>query len=149
VTPTIQTGADSLVKMKERHAQGIATPEEAQIVVTTPNRTADTIANARYLHELGVPLVAGNDAGWRYTRFDDLYRELVFLAEAGMSNLEAIHAATGRAAAACQLADRIGTLAEGRVADLLAVRDDPARDLAALREPAIVMQGGKVVVDRR
>lgn len=149
VTPTIQTGADSLVKMQERYAQGIATPEEAQIVVTTPNRTADSIANARYLHELGVPLVAGNDAGWRYTRFDDFDKELHYLHEAGMTTLEAIHAATGRAAAACQLADQIGTLAAGRVADLIAVAGDPLSDLSALRGPAVVVQGGEVVVDRR
>lgn len=149
VTPTIQTGADSMVKMQERYAQGIATAQEAEIVVTTPNRTADSIANARYLHELGVPLVAGNDVGWRYTRFDDLYRELQFLADAGMTTLGAIHAATGRAAAACQLADRLGTLAEGRIADLIAVRHDPTSDLATLDNPAVVMQGGRVVVDRR
>jgi imidazolonepropionase-like amidohydrolase len=149
VTPTIQTGADSLVKMRERYAQGIATPDEAQIVIMTPNRTADSIANARYLHELGVPLVAGNDAGWRYTRFDDFDKEIQYLHEAGMTTLEAIHAATGRAAEACQLGHQIGTLAEGRVADLIAVRRDPMTDLTALRDPALVMQGGKVVVDRR
>lgn len=149
VTPTIQTGADSLVKMQERYAQGIATPEEAQIVIMTPQRTADSIANARYLHELGVPLVAGNDAGWRYTRFDDFYKEIDYLHQAGMTALEAIHAATGRAAAACRLGDQIGTLAEGRAADLIAVRHDPTSDLAALRDPALVMQGGAVVVDRR
>lgn len=149
VTPTIQTGADSMVRMQERYAQGIATAQEAEIVVTTPHRTAESIANARYLHELGVPLVAGNDAGWRYTRFDNFYRELQFLAEAGMAPLGAIHAATGRAAAACQLADRLGTLAAGQVADLIAVRPDPTGDLAALRDPALVMQGGAVVVDRR
>ena len=141
VTPTIQTGADSLVQMQERHAQGIATPEEAQIVIATPNRTADSIANARYLHELGVPLVAGNDAGWRYTRFDDFYKEIEHLHQAGMTTLEALHAATGRAAQACRLAHQIGTLAPGRVADLIAVRGDVLGDLTALRDPALVMQG--------
>lgn len=149
VTPTLQVGADSMIKMKERHALGIATPEEAQIVVETPNRDDDTIANARSLHELGVPLVAGNDAGWRYTRFDTLYRELQLLVAAGLTSLEAIGAATGRAAAACQLADRIGTLVPGRVADLIGVRHDPTSDLAALTAPALVLQGGRVIVDRR
>ncbi|MFN8512453.1 MAG: amidohydrolase family protein [Thermomicrobiales bacterium] len=149
VTPTIQTGADSLIKMKERYAQGIATPDEAHIVVTTPNRTADSIANARYLHELGVPLVAGNDAGWRYTRFDDFYKEIHHLHEAGLTTLEAIHAATGRAAAACQLDHQIGTLAPGRLADLIAIRPDPLTDLTALRDPVLVMQSGTIIKDRR
>jgi imidazolonepropionase-like amidohydrolase len=149
VTATLQVGADSMVKMKERYAQGIATPEEAQIVVETPNRNADTVANARYLHEAGVQLVAGNDAGWRYTRFDTLYRELQLLVDAGLTPLEAISAATGRAAAACQLTDQIGTLAPGRVADLIAVREDPTSAVAALDLPALVFQSGHTVVDRR
>ena len=149
VTPTLQVGADSMVKMKERYAQGIATPEEAQIVVETPDRNADTVANARYLHEAGVRLVAGNDAGWRYTRFDTLYRELQLLVDAGLTPLDAISAATSRAAAACQLADQIGTLAPGRVADLIAVRQDPTSDVAALDRPSLVLQSGRTVVDRR
>ena len=149
VTPTLQVGADSMVKMQERYAQGIATPEEAQIVIETPDRNADTVANARSLHEAGVQLVAGNDAGWRYTRFDTLYRELQFLVDAGLTPLDAISAATSRAAAACQLADQIGTLVPGRVADLIAVRHDPTSDIAALDMPALVVQGGRTVVDRR
>jgi imidazolonepropionase-like amidohydrolase len=149
VTPTLQVGVDSMVKMKERYAQGLATPQEAQIVVETPDRDDDTVANARYLHELGVPLVAGNDAGWRYTGFDTLHRELGLLVAAGMTPLEAIHAATGRAAVACQLGDQIGTLAPGRAADLIAVQHDPLADLSALAAPALVAQGGTVIVDRR
>lgn len=149
VTPTLQVGADSMVKMQERYAQGIATPEEAQIVIETPDRDADTIANARYLHEAGVKLVAGNDAGWRYTRFDTLYRELQLLVDAGLTPLDAISAATSRAAAACQLADQIGTLAADHVADLIAVQKDPTSDIAALDRPSLVMQGGRTIVDRR
>ncbi len=149
VTPTLQVGVDSMVRMQERYAQGIATPQEAQIVVETPNRNDDTLANARYLHELGVPLVAGNDAGWRYTGFDTFHRELQLLVTAGLTPLEAIGAATGRAAVACQLAGQIGTLVPDRVADLIAVGRDPLDDLTALAAPAIVMQGGAIVADRR
>ena len=82
---------------------------------------ACSVANIRFLHELGVPIVAGNDAGWRFTGFDDFHEELLYLTQAGLTPLEAIHAATGRAAAACQLGGVTGTLAEGCAADLLAV----------------------------
>jgi imidazolonepropionase-like amidohydrolase len=113
-------------------------------------RTIEThVATIGYLHELGVPIVAGSDAGWRDTGFDDFFEELQYLARAGLSPLEAIHAATGRAAEACQLDGVIGTLTEGRVADLVAVAGDPLDDLSNLRNPIIVLQSGSIVVDRR
>ena len=149
VTATLQVMADSFGAMRDRYQRGLATPEEAMVVARTPDRTSDNLANIRYLHELGVPIVAGNDAGWRYTGFDDFYQELQYLHEAGLSNLEAIHAATGRAAGACQLSGTIGTLAAGRAADMIAVSGDPADDLGALRDPAIVVLAGRVIVDRR
>jgi imidazolonepropionase-like amidohydrolase len=107
------------------------------------------LANVRHLHELGVPIVAGNDAGWRTTGFGDFYKELELLAACGLTPLEAIHAATGGAADACQLGGITGTLAVGCTADLLAVRDDPLTRLDALASPALVMQFGQIVVDRR
>lgn len=149
ITATLQVGADSMVRMQERYTQGIATPQEAEIVVNTPHRTDDSLANIRQLHHLGVPIVAGNDAGWRYTGFDDFFKELQYLAQAGMTPLEAIHAATGRAATACQLSGVIGTLAPGCAADLLTVPGDPTADLAALATPALVMQAGRIFTDRR
>lgn len=149
VTATLQVGLDSMVVMRERYAQGIATPEETRIVTLTPHRNDDSIANIRHLHDLGVPIVAGNDAGWRYTGFGDFYKELQLLARAGMTPLEAIHAATGRAAEACQLDGVAGTIATGCAADLLAVHGDPTTDLGLLHEPAMVIQAGDVIVDRR
>jgi len=149
VTATLQVGADSMSSMKERYARGIATPEETHIVTVTPNRNDNTIANIRHLHDLGVPIVAGNDAGWRYTGFDDFFEELQLLVRVGMTPLEAIHAATGLAAKACQLDRVIGTLAPGCAADILAVRGDPTSDLSILKTPALVVHEGEVVYDRR
>jgi len=106
------------------------------------------IAVIRGLHELGVPLVAGNDAGWLATGFGDFYRELQCLEECGLTPLEAIHAATGRAAEACQLGGTVGTVAPGRAADLLVVAGDPTTDLGVLARPLMVIQGGHAVVDR-
>ena len=149
VTATLQVMVDSMAIMQERYAQGIATPQEVQVVTLTPHRNEESIANIRHLHDLGVPIVAGNDAGWRYTGFDDFHKELALLVRAGMTPLEAIHAATGRAAKACQLDGIAGTIAAGCAADLLAVRGDPATDLSALNMPAMVLQAGKIIVDRR
>lgn len=85
VTATLQVMIDSLAAMRARHARGIATPQESRIVATEPHRNDATIGNIRPLHELGVPIVAGSDAGWRYTGFDDFHEELIYLAQAGLS----------------------------------------------------------------
>ncbi len=149
VTATLQVSMDSMVATRERYEQGIATEEEARMMPLMPKRSENGIANMHYLHELGVPIVAGNDAGWRYTGFDDFYQELELLSHAGMTPIEAIHAATGRAATACHLDGIVGTIAAGCVADLLVVREDPATTLGALKDPAMVLQSGLTIVDRR
>lgn len=149
VTATLQVMADLPDGLQERHARGETSPAEAQRVTFAAERVADHLATIGHLHALGVPIVAGNDAGWRDTGFDDFCQELAYLARAGLSPLEAIHAATGRAAAACQLAGEVGTVAEGCVADLLAVRNDPLDDLRVLKDPLLVVQAGRVIVDRR
>ncbi len=149
VTATLQVYADSTLAMRERRERGVATPDEIRFLEAGPNRVEESITNIRYLHELGVPIVAGNDAGWRYTGFDDFYEELLYLERAGLTPLEAIRAATGLAAEACRLGGVVGTVAEGRAADLIAVRGDPAQDLRALEQPVLVVQAGRVVVDRR
>jgi imidazolonepropionase-like amidohydrolase len=118
-------------------------------VMAEGRMAAGNLVNVRHLHELGVPIVAGNDAGWLRTGFGDFYKELELLVEAGLTSLEAIHAATGGAAKACQLAGITGTVTAGCAADLLAVRGDPLSDLGVLAAPALVIQSGRVVVDRR
>ncbi|HEY7032310.1 MAG TPA: amidohydrolase family protein [Thermomicrobiales bacterium] len=149
LSATIQTLADLPAGAQDRCDRGEASAEEAQLVARTRQLTTDQLAVIGALHELGVPIVAGNDAGWRVTGFDDFYEELQYLARAGMTPLEAIHAATGRAAEACQLGGVVGTVAVGCVADLVAVDGDPLCDLGVLKDPALVLQHGRIVVDRR
>ena len=150
VTATLQVGFDRHDALREMHERGEAmTPAEQTQFEGIEQAHANSIANIRNLHELGVKLVAGSDAGWRHTGFDDFYLELVYLAEAGMTPLEAIHTATGRAAAACRIEQTVGTIAPGKVADLLAIAGDPSSDLTTLRQPAMIIQTGKTIVDRR
>ena len=66
-----------------------------------------------------------------------------------MSPLEAIRSATITAAECMGWADRVGTLAPGRFADLVAVDGDPLEDVTVLERPVVVLKGGRVAVDRR
>jgi imidazolonepropionase-like amidohydrolase len=149
VTATLQVMGDLAPGLKVRHAQGASSTDEAQVVARAAERVADHLATIGHLHELGVPLVAGNDAGWRNTGFDDFSEELEYLTLAGLSALDAIRASTSVAADACRLGASIGSLRDGRVADLIAVGGDPTTRLSALKEPTVVIQAGDFVVDRR
>lgn len=85
----------------------------------------------------GVPVAAGSDAGF-LVRHGDNAAELEQLVEGGFTPLEAIAAATSTAADLLGLADRIGTLAPGRLADVLVVDGDPLADIALFRRPGAI-----------
>ncbi|WP_104991331.1 amidohydrolase family protein [Deinococcus sp. NW-56] len=72
-----------------------------------------------------------------------LHQELELLAQAGLSPLDALRAATSEAGQILGRPD-LGVLREGAVADVLVVRGNPLRDLRATRQIAAVVQGGRV-----
>jgi len=104
--------------------------------------------NFRHAIERGVRVVMGTDS------FNGMYppAELAYMAEFGLGPFRAIQAATTEAADLLGLADQVGTLEAGKKADLIAVSGDPLADPGLWRDPArivFVMQGGRVVADRR
>jgi imidazolonepropionase-like amidohydrolase len=68
--------------------------------------------------------------------------ELICRVAAGQSSMDAIVSATSAGAAALGLGDRIGSIAAGYEADLIAVDGDPSRDIAATQRVVFVMRGG-------
>ncbi len=75
-------------------------------------------------------------------------REVVYRVQvAGQSPADAIASITSVAASALGMADRIGAIAAGLDADLVAVSGDPLRDITALQRPVFVMKGGLVQKD--
>jgi imidazolonepropionase-like amidohydrolase len=71
-------------------------------------------------------------------------REPIERVRLGQKPMDAIIGMTSAAAASMDLADRIGAIALGLDADLVAVDGDPLQDIAALRRVSFVMRGGKV-----
>lgn len=90
----------------------------------------------------GVPLAFGTDAG--VIPHGRNAREFGALARHGLSPARALRAATVDAAAALGLSDRVGRLAPGMVADIIAVEGDPLADVTTLERVTFVMQGGRV-----
>ena len=88
----------------------------------------------------GVQIAYGTDSGVQVHGLNA--RQFAILVEAGMTPLQAIQAATVTNAKLLRMEGRIGTLAPGAHADLIAVAGDPLRDVRTLEQPVFVMKGG-------
>jgi imidazolonepropionase-like amidohydrolase len=90
----------------------------------------------------GLTVIFGTDAvALAHGRNAD---ELLCRVRAGQSPMDAITSATSITARALGLGDRIGAIAPGLDADIIAVDGDPSKDIVALRRVRFVMRGGVV-----
>jgi imidazolonepropionase-like amidohydrolase len=104
-------------------------------------RMAEAANAFRHAREAGVVIGCGSDVGVfaHGTNLD----ELVSMQKLGMSNEEALSAATSVNAAILRRPNDLGRIREGFLADLIAVDGDPLADLEALRGPRFVMADGR------
>jgi imidazolonepropionase-like amidohydrolase len=90
-----------------------------------------------------VPIAFGSDAG--VGPHGGSAREFTLLVEwGGMTPMQAIQAATKSGATLLGWEDRIGTLENGKLADVIAVPGDPLAGIAAMNNPVFVMKNGVV-----
>jgi imidazolonepropionase-like amidohydrolase len=99
--------------------------------------------NFRRAFEAGAKLAFGTDAGV-YPHGDNA-KQFAKMVEWGMKPMDAIQAATIRAADLIGWSDKVGTLEVGHYADLVATSGDPLSDVKALESVMFVMKGGVVV----
>jgi imidazolonepropionase-like amidohydrolase len=141
VTPTLSVGSYNIRATQA----GLARTEDDEAYLRRwETMLADNITHVGRLHEAGVTIVAGSDAGWAFTPFDAVPEEVALLRQAGLTPMSAIQAATSRAAAVMGREHEIGSVKPGLQADLIAVQGDPLADVAALRDLRLVMQAGVV-----
>jgi imidazolonepropionase-like amidohydrolase len=99
--------------------------------------------------DLGVRIAMGSDCGGNEShRHGQNALELECYVRCGMTPMEAIVAATKTGAEVMRMADSIGTIEEGKLADLVVVDGDPLTDISLLRTAVVgVVQDGRVVRD--
>ena len=97
-------------------------------------------AMVKKLHENGVPIVPGTDAIAGFT----LHRELEIYADAGISNADVLKLATIGSAEVVGNAENVGSISEGKQADLVFVDGNPLEDIGELRQIALVIKEQRI-----
>lgn len=109
-----------------------------------PRRVPMLANKFRQLRESGVTIVVGTDSGIPLNfHFDSTWRELKTMVDLGMPAMEAIRAATYWPAQLLKQPD-LGTIAAGKLADIIVVDGDPLTDMTSLRHIVHVVRDGKV-----
>jgi imidazolonepropionase-like amidohydrolase len=140
----------------DARALDVMVPEAANAVLRTKMKLAETPrpeAVERFKHGMalerafvraGGTLVAGSDPtgiGAVLPGFAD-QRELELLVEAGFTPLEAIRIATANGAELLGERDRLGTIAPGKLADLIVVHGDPSTRIKDIEQVEMVFKDG-------
>lgn len=106
------------------------------------------LETARRAHAAGVRFAMGSDAV--YWMFGENTRELGWFVKAGMTPVQALTTATTNGALLLGLPTKLGRIAPGFYADIVAVDGDPLRDITVIVDRVRwVMKAGAVVVDKR
>nr|WP_297350171.1 amidohydrolase family protein [uncultured Glaciecola sp.] len=94
-------------------------------------------------HENGVLIAYGTDSG--VSAHGNNGQEFALMVEAGMSEMDAIFTATINAAKLLKIDKELGTVTQGKFADLVAVKGNPLDDISLMEKIDFVMKDGKVV----
>ena len=103
----------------------------------------DVGSHVKPLHEMGVRIIAGTDAGIDNNPHHQFVGGLEYLVTLGLKPAQVLAMATTEAAAALGLGTVTGRLASGYDADLIVVAGDPQADIAALRDLRRVIARGR------
>jgi imidazolonepropionase-like amidohydrolase len=113
---------------------------------------ADTIKRkVRQLQDAGVTLLVGTDGGLSGNpHAQSMWQEmLAWVEELGIDPLQTIHAATALPAKVLGVDDVVGSLEQGKIADIIVVHGDPLINMGVLSDPELVIKNGQIMFDSR
>jgi imidazolonepropionase-like amidohydrolase len=131
--PTITAG-----KWVAEHADSYPAVVQPKARAVGP-QIQDTFATA---YKNKVKIAFGTDAGVFPHGMNA--REFFYMVEAGMPAIEAIQSATIESAKLLRIDDKLGSIKEGKIADIVAVKGDPLKDIRLMEQVSFVMKEGKV-----
>lgn len=144
---------EALIMMKARGVFLVADPYNSVAIYQNKNypdefmeknkQTTDAQIRAiRRALALGVRIAYGTDAA--VIPHGDNGKQFATYVEIGMTPLQAIRTATTEAAELFGWSDRIGSIEAGKLADIIAVKENPLENIRTLEQVAFVMKDGKI-----
>jgi imidazolonepropionase-like amidohydrolase len=128
-----------------REREGGLRPQREALLQGAGRELEVRMEAVRRMIRAGVKLCAGSDSPWLWYAPGGFVHEIEILAEAGLSNGEAIISGTSGSAESIGVGHVAGRLAPDRQADVLVVAGDPTRDLSSLRQILDIYQAGRRV----
>ena len=129
-------------------AQRLSAAAVDERAARTARNLAQGLANLKRVHDAGIPVALGTDAGNPLTLHGaSVFMELEAMKAAGLAPRDVLISATRTAAIASGL-DSTGTVAAGSVADLVVLDADPLADVRNVRRIALVVRRGEIYTRR-
>jgi imidazolonepropionase-like amidohydrolase len=142
IRATLGQEADDL-----KQATADAKPETLESMRRSYEQAKD---NVRQLHEAGVTLAVGTDAGTGFAPMGLVtHAEITALVDAGLSPMEALVAATRGSAQWAGVSGRVGTLEAGKLADMVILEQSPLLDIRNTLKIVQVILGGRATTRPR
>lgn len=151
-----QITAETAREMKERGTFHVPTISALRGIVDHPEDVpAFAVEKGRQIVDMlhdtfrrnvrtGVRFACGTDAGTPHNAHGNAPREVIRMVEWGLTPLKGLQSATSNAAELLRLPG-VGSVEEGKAADLVLWEADPLDDITALLSPRLVMRGGEVM----
>ena len=145
---------DTLLEMKKKHVYLVATLfagawigerlDKFPAPIAAKARAAAAQSQTMFQHavKLGTPIAFGTDAAVEPHGLNA--REFSLMAKNGLTPGQSLMAGTARGAELLGIADKVGTLAAGKLADIVAVAGNPLTDLKTTEHPLLVMKEGVI-----
>jgi imidazolonepropionase-like amidohydrolase len=147
---------DTLQEMKKKHVYLVATLfagawtgqrlDSFPPVIAAKARAASAQSQQMFQHavKIGVPIAMGTDAGVEPHGLNA--REFSLMEKNGLGAAQVLMAGTANGAELLGIADKTGSLAAGKFADIVAVPGNPLVDMTVTEHPVFVMKEGAIYV---